>query len=262
MCKLKSKPPCMKQVYAHLLFLFSLTVYGQEECKTTLMLSVGDCRKKDASPVNGADTILVYKLPENTLKYRLIPGQYDTFPIRLDNIPVSAYQLKYKNNYNQLIVRRINLGYRDVNSIELCPDQLESYPQNTLSLLRNNDSIVINVHSSGCFFGVKERLVIIKMEDRFIAKLYFVSRLGTMLIKPAGGTVADNSLINERILDEKTIKDFIRFENELNFEREWRCSSSDTYDIKSKHLNIKITDGSCTWDGFYYLKQSFFDGNK
>jgi hypothetical protein len=81
----------MKSIIQIILILFSVTTFGQVKSTTTVKLSVGDCRKNEAYSWRG-DTILFYKLPEDTVIFKVIPRQYRQFPIKLENIPVAEYR--------------------------------------------------------------------------------------------------------------------------------------------------------------------------
>jgi hypothetical protein len=248
----------MKLLIQIIFLLFSLATFGQTKKYTTIKLATGDCRKTEAYSWHGADTVLFYKLPEDTLLLKIIPRQYRQFPIKLENIPVSDYRLSYKNNFNQIVVRQISLTDQGINSIILCPDTLLEYPQNTLQKLQDKDSIIIAFYSQGCFHTDKLRLVITKEDKYFVANLYnilwtYETKKGKSKVKFKG-----RKLLNSTKLTDLNIIDFKKFENELNFAEDGGCTTTDMYVIESKYLNIKKTDGSCTWDGFFYLRKSFF----
>lgn len=222
------------------------------------MLSAGDCRENLNNSWKN-DTVYFYKLPEGLLKLIIIPRQYRQSPVKFENIPVSEYKLVYKNNFGQSAAKKIMLTDRAVNSIFLCPDKLVDYKQHTLAKLRDNDTIAINFQSLGCFHSAAFKIVIRKRSDRFLAGLYTVNldyetaEDGKILY------YREDSLVKEVSLTDENIQDFIRFENEINFINDkGRCTTTDWYIIKSKYLDIKATDGSCRWNGFYFLRKSFF----
>lgn len=250
----------MKLIIQITLILFSATTFGQTQKTTTIKLSTGDCKKNEAYSWR-ADSILFYKLPEDTLIFKVIPRQYRQFPIKLDNIPVAEYKLKFKNNFKQLVIKNIRLTDQETNSIILCPDNLLDYPQNTLSKLQDQDTIAINFHSQGCFHTTVSKILISKQGDRYLARLYDVNWGYVTKKKRTIRVNRGDSLIKSVTMTTQNIEDFNRFENEINFVNDGGCTTTDWYDIKSKYLNIKATDGSCSWNGFYYLRKSFF-GNK
>lgn len=132
------------------------------------------------------------------------------------------------------------------------------YPQNTLSKLQDKDTISINFHSQGCFHTTVSKILINKQGDDYLARLYDVNWGYVTKKKRTTMVNRGDSLIKTVTLTRQNIQDFIRFENEINFVHDGGCTTTDWYDIKSKYLNKKATDGSCGWDGFYYLRKSLF----
>jgi len=189
---------------------------------------------------------------------KVIPRQYRQFPIKLESIPVAEYKVVFKNNFKQVSIKQIKLIDQETNSIILCPDMLADYSQNTLSKLQDEDTISIKFHSQGCFHTTVSKILISKKGDKYLAKLYDVNWDYVTKKKRTTMQYRGDSLLKTVTLTPQNIKDFIRFENELNFVAGGGCTTTDWYDIKSKYLNKKATDGSCSWDGFHYLSKSFF----
>ncbi len=247
----------MKSLIQTISFLFSVTCFGQTQKTTTIKLSIGDCRTNEAYWWR-ADTILFYKLPEDTIMLRIIPRQYRQFPIKFENIPVSGYRLTNKNNFKQIVVKQIQLSDQNINSINLCSDSLLDYSQNTLLKLQDKDTISINFHSQGCFHTTLSKILISKQGDKYLATLYDVKWSYVTMKKKTTMQYRGDSLIKKVTMTKQNIQDFIRFENEINFVTDGGCTTTDWYDIKSAYLIKKATDGSCSWDGFYYLRKSLF----
>lgn len=247
----------MKLLIQTIFLFFSVTCFGQERKATTIKLSTGDCRTNEAYSWR-VDTVLFYKLPEDTIMLRVIPSQYRQYPIKLENIPVSEYKLTYKNNFNQSVVKQIKLADQNINSITLCPDSLLDYSQNTLLKLQEKDTISINFHSQGCFHTTLSKILFSKQDDKYLARLYAVNWVYATKKKKTTMQTRGDSLIKTVSMTKQNIQDFIRFENEINFVNESGCTTTDWYAIKSKYLNIKATDGSCSWNGFYYLRKSLY----
>jgi hypothetical protein len=137
-------------------------------------------------------------------------------------------------------------------------DYVVWYNQNTLAKLQDKDTISINYNSQGCFHTSLSKIIIIKESNGFVAKLYNVNGDNIFEERNDPFHVNSDSLLKTVILTKKNIKDFIRFENELNFVTDGGCTTTDKYEIKSAYLNIKKTDGKCRWSGFYFLRDSFF----
>lgn len=113
-----------------------------------------------------------------------------------------------------------------------------------------------------CFNNTLFKIIITKEGKSFLAKLcdvslYHPKKKGMITIQYRGGRI-----LQKITLTNKNLQDFLRFENELNFAFDGGCTTTDSYDIKSKYLNIKKTDGGCSWEGFYYLRKSFFGDEK
>ncbi len=248
----------MRLIIQTILLLYSTASFGQLLKTTTIKLSNGDCRTDEAYSWNGADTINFYKLPEDTIVFKIIPRKYREFPITIENVVISNYKMIYKNNFDQLITKQVSLTDQKTNSIVICPDTLLEYPQNTLSKFEDKDTISINFHSQGCFHTTVSKISISKEAGKYVARLYNVNWNYVTKKKKMTMQFLGDSLLKTVRLTNKNIQDFIRFENELNFVTDGGCTTTDLYDIKSKFLNTKKTDGSCSWNGFYYLRTSLF----
>jgi hypothetical protein len=247
----------MKTYYSLLFCLLPLTGFTQTAKTSKLTVAISDCRTSNPYSGISADTVSFFKLPEGTLAFSIIPGKQRELPIHFDSILISEYKINYKNNFKQHATILANVTGQEKQVIRICLDELSEYPQNTLTRLNNSDTISIAFHSLGCFGGDDERIVITKMQDQFIATIYYMDR---KYIKTKKGIYFDKekAVSTSTVLTNKNISDFIRFENELNFARDGGCTTTDNYVIRSKYLNIEKTDGSCTWDGFYALRRSFF----
>lgn len=60
------------------------------------------------------------------------------------------------------------------------------------------------------------------------------------------------------ILTDEQIRVYTRFEQELRTASDAGCTTTDHYEVSSKYLQLKRTDGSCQWMGFNYLTKAFF----
>ncbi len=252
----------MRLILQLLLLFYSIATFGQAQKTTTVRLSTGDCRSNEALSWRNPDTVTFYKLPEAALVYTIIPRQYRQWPIEIENVPTGNYKLIFENNYGQEVTRQITLTEKPANSIEICPDKLVEYKESVLAQFQDKDTISINFHSQGCFHTDVQKLVITKENDKFIARLYNVS---WYYVKKKGKTIMqyrDGAILKTVTMTSQNIEEFTRFENELNYARDGGCTTTDWYDVKSKYLNIKKTDGSCTWNGFYYLSKSLFGEKK
>jgi hypothetical protein len=251
----------MKSFFLFFLIFLSLTTFAQTVKSSKVILSISDCRGNNPYTGYRGDTVLFFKLPEDTLAFKIIPRKYRKFPINLDNIPVADYKLKYKNNFKQDMTMVVNVNGQNENFISICFDTLLSYTQNTLNKLQNKDTISIGFHSQGCFGGDNVRILITKRIDEFIATLFYTETEYVVKNKKTYSR-KERPASKSIVLTEKNIKDFTRFENELNFAKDGGCTTTDEYSIKGKYLNVQKTDGNCSWDGFYNLRKSFFGDQK
>jgi hypothetical protein len=251
----------MKSFILFFLIFLSLTTFAQKTKSSEVILSISDCR--GINPYTGfrCDTVLFFKLPEDTLAFKIIPRKYRKFPINLDSVPVSNYKLKYRNSFKQDMTMVVNVSGENENLISICFDTLLNYTQNTLKKLQNKDTISIRFHSQGCFGGDNVRIVITKKIAEFIATLFYTETEYVVKNKKTYNR-KERPASKSIILTEKNIKDFVRFENELNFAKDGGCTTTDEYSIKGKYLNVQKIDGNCSWDGFYNLRKSFFGDQK
>ncbi|MBO9564033.1 MAG: hypothetical protein J7621_14715 [Niastella sp.] len=206
----------------------------------------------------GSDTVSFYRLPEDTLAYVIMPGQVITWPAKIKNAVTGNYRVRYMNNYGQVVNKVVTLTEKLTNNVALCPDKLLAYPQNTLAKLQEKDSIVVWIHSSGCYHASGSKIVIIKVEGQLVARLYNAS---WKYVKKGRETVVefkDGKLLQTTTMNQEGVQGFIQFENELNYVKDGGCTSTDLYDVKSKYLNVNKTDGSCSWHGAYRLRKSIF----
>jgi hypothetical protein len=221
-----------------------------------VLLSVGDCRINDAYAIPGADSVKIYTVPGDSLVTTIIPRKFRHFSIEL-NLVKADYRIRYKNNFGQCVTRSFNL-HNDTTNIELCPDSLVSYSENTLLKLKAHDSLEITFHSRGCFNDDLMRLTVKKEGTKLIARLY--QRPWHNIAKRGKHSIQKRRyvLLKEKALDEADIISFVRFENELQFAHSGGCTTTDWYSVSSKYLTISKEDGNCGWNGFYILRTSWF----
>jgi hypothetical protein len=248
----------MELIISILLFLHSSGSFGHEPKTTTMRISVTDCRAEKGDSWYRGDSISIYKLPENKLVYKFKPGMSDNQPVTIQNLDTGNYHLVFKNSYYQTITQPITLEDKRLNEITLCMDKLSSYPQNTLVKLQDKDTISISFFSMGCFHMNVMKVLITKEADRFIAQLYKVSTFVPETRKRSQQLVFGQVPVKTVYMTQQHIDDFNRFENELKYATDQGCTTTDTYEIKSRDLNMKRTDGSCSWRGFHYFAKSVF----
>lgn len=280
----------MKLLILCILSLFTVVSYGQTVNTTTVVLSASDGRGNELNSWEVIfDTMYLYQLPEEVSGYMFTPGRLerenswpintilihkipedtlistlfnaateDPFPIRFENVPVGNYKLIYKNKFHQSVVTEIILKPQPTNSIVLFPGTLTDYSQNTLSKLKNKDTISIKYELMACFDDKVEELIIIKSKGKLIAKLYTYPVIYDIEKEMDVYDYANKLLLKSTTMTTENIRELIRFENELNFEFDNGCTTRNTYIVKSKYWNIEKEDASCRWGGYYYLRESLF----
>lgn len=232
--------------------IFTVPSFSQQHNTSNVVLSISDCRGGDQYAWVYCDSISFYKLPEDTLAFKILPRKYKKSFIALDNVLPSKYRITYKNYFKQQVAVQLEAEGHE-SHLNICLDTLLNYSQNTLSQLQPNDTISIGFSSFGCFDLDNERIVIKRKNEGFSATIFYLKGLGVMHNVKKRKTNAKTVLLTE-----KNIKDFIRFENELNFAEDGGCTSVDEYYITGKDLIVHKVDGNCRWNGFQHLKKSFF----
>ena len=102
-----------------------------------------------------------------------------------------------------------------------------------IDLLEVGESYLINLESVGCFSSSKNKITISRTDEGFFAKL-------------------DDST---KLLTEQDVADIRGFEKELYSIRPGNCTSSDNYTLRYNNEVIRVSDNTCSWNGFYRLKK-------
>jgi hypothetical protein len=209
----------------------------------TLELSTGDCRNNQHVRIGYRDTIQFFQ--NNKLTQKIIPMNYNQWPIDIENFNSGTYTVLYRNLYGKQVSKLITIpDTTDEYELQLCPDELLDYSFNSLSALKNGETIKIIFSSSGCFHQFRETLIITRQNNLFLAKL------------------TDINTTKSVTLTQSNVDAFKRFENEIReVKNSFGCTTVDTYTITSKSWTIKRVDGGCAWTGFYFLKKALFDKN-
>lgn len=242
-----------------IIFLWSLLPFASfaQSANPVVSISKIDCRSNsyDRGP---SDTVRFYKLPENALALEI---KYKAFspPVTTDQLSAGNYRVIFQNTFNQKVSEEIKISGQDTNRIELCATKLKDYPQNTLAKFQENDSLVINFASFGCFHSLKNNIIITKRDGVFHADSY--AENNPPVYKKRGYSkityrIAD--LVKSVVMNKEQLQAFLAFENELNYIRDGGCTTVDSYSIISKYLNVNKNDGTCRWDGFHHLYKSLF----
>ena len=242
----------------YLLLLISLSLFGQSTKKSKLLIKTSECKVNDGFFWHSNDTLYLINLQDNSIAGAITAQRFKEQTYLFENLSISNYKLIYTNNYGQQINKTITISELDTSHLNICPDLLLSYNQNSLDKLKNNDSLVLVYTSKGCFHKFKSKIVIQKIDNSFKAFLYADIEKEKKEKGRIRVLTTKDSLMKTVMLTQENLEDFIKFENELNYVKYAFCTTNDNYLIKSKVLNVKKTDGSCEWHGYSFLRKSFF----
>jgi len=114
----------------------------------------------------------------------------------------------------------------DINAQNFFNNNEQSQPT-IIELLENGESYSIEITSIGCFHGERETVVVSKESDVYTVQYQDFSK----------------------ILSEKDIEAFIRFELQLKALQMGGCTTVDTYVVRYKGEEFRTSDGTCSWQG-------------
>lgn len=215
-----------------LLTLFTLTFFTLMTCKAqiTLKVNIKDCRD------NGSFHYLdEFKLYKNGTLIKTVEPKHERKHL-IKNLSFGTYKIEYMSMFQKLECIDIEITKNKRYVVDLCINYMDynsdSYKP-FIDRLNESDSYVIQVSSQGCFHNSQEKYLIKRMDDNFY--LTFNKK--------------------EKLLNKREIDAIRHFEIELNYMNSFGCTTTDTYLIKYKNEKVIISDGSCSWNGIYHLKQ-------
>jgi hypothetical protein len=234
----------MKISVLHILFLFILSGYCRNSYATTLKIYSGDCRLNPPHVLIGSDTIRIYR--GETLVKMITSSIFRSVrePLVVENLSPGPYEIIFVNTFEQKVNKTITIPDTTEFSYRICPDELIKYPLNSLALLKENESIILYFKSTNCMVDSKEQLKIVRKKAHIEATL----RIG--------------NISTTIVLTKEKEDDFARFENELHcLKGDAMCTTQDYYTLRSKSGTFAKRDGTCNWEGYYFLKNSLFGGD-
>lgn len=234
----------LRSLYLFLLVFICIRSSAQHADTANLVLRTGYCKPIPYPNPTKPDSVLFFREKDNELIAKVLMRQQRHFPVDLA-LPKGDYRVVYPNIYGETINKKCSFYNDTTLELKLCPELLVSYPENTLSRLVNKESLSVDYHSIGCFNNSLERLTITRSNGQLEARLYGEGRKKHLLIR-------------QKKLNEKDIRSFVAFENELRIARKDGCTTRDYYSIRSKYWTCQVEDGSCSWRGFYTLKALLF----
>lgn len=246
----------MKQIIQTTILLLFVAACGQP-VKVNIDLYLQDCKDKMAH-WHESDTLVLHKLPEDTVEREItVPYWLDTKIIKIQDLPVSAFRLTFKNSFGQKISKQISTTSKPTQAVYVCIDSLQTYKPMSLARLQVGDSVVVVYNFNSDYNWVREKLVLLKTNSGLLAKLYGANGQttedGPKLSKPTLPVLRKTQLLNDG-----QAAAFTRFENELDHIRPDGSSINEQYQVKSKYGHIQKNSGTYDWWGFDFLKKTFF----
>jgi len=234
----------MKFITTGFLVFFIHYANCQQVLRTNLKVYTGDCRMHEHTLIS-PDTLWLHRQDTLVQKTVLRIGQGARDPIIIHDLLPGKYQLSFVNIYGQRMRKTLNVPDSGEFTFRICQDQTDDQRVNTLSKLKIGESVSIWFKQTGCFSDGNARLRITRKSGFFMA-----------LLDDHGN---GSHMILTAKLTPKMESDFTGFENELRLIKDGgRCTTQDYYTIESKYGAYTKRDGFCNWEGFYFLKQSFF----
>ncbi|MCK8482270.1 hypothetical protein [Psychroserpens algicola] len=152
----------------------------------------------------------------------------------IKDLKFGKYEIEYLTQFKKTERKKLELTEKKTYEIDLCIDyinyELESYKP-FIDRIKNGESYSIEINSSGCFHRSEEKITISRNANK-----YYIRFAET-----------------EKLLKDEDIDAIRCFEIELNYMESWGCTSVDDYVLKYKNNLVKISDGSCSWNGGGYL---------
>jgi len=154
----------------------------------------------------------------------------------------SKVRIEIENIFKQKIDTILILNKKNKN-YKICEDKFKEYELKTSveESIKNKNKWTLSFSSIGCFHQEKESIELTHKKGKVFA-IHKVNEKKKNKIK----------------LTQTKIKSLIVFEKKLKLMNrpDGGCTTSDYYTIKSEIENYEITDSSCLWSGFHYLKKN------
>jgi hypothetical protein len=215
------------------LFFVFLSFFTQAKEKAELVINIADCR--DAK--NFA-FLLELRILKNGKEFKILKPQNENKQV-LKNLGFGVYTLVYKTMFEKEESLRVEIIENKRYSTNICTNYID-YSKDKykpfINQLQENESYTILILSQGCFHSNQDTLTIKRNND------IFIFTWGTKSKK----------------LSQSDIEKVRNFEIELNYMTNLGCTTVDTYFIKYNESTKKISDGSCSWNGNYFLKKQLF----
>jgi hypothetical protein len=227
--------PAINRTLKKILLVFAvfLSFQAKAEEKANLVINIADCR---GGSYNYLSEITILR---NGQAFKKIEPQHEKKQV-LNDLELGTYTLVYTSLFNKEVNLIVEITSNNEYSIDICTNYID-YSKETyvpvIDRLQENESYSILLSSQGCFHFTHDTIII--KREKQIYTLSWGDKSKQL-------TVADMDVIRH-------------FEIELNHMTDNGCTTTDTYVVKYEGVQIqKIHDGSCMWNGDYYLKKQLF----
>jgi hypothetical protein len=215
-------------------FLSSIVVFSQ----ATLQVKVRDCRQ--TSSLLNIDEFKLYRSDSLLMTVRPI-GQ----PKPILNLERGQYTLVYTGWFGKEVSTSVEIKKKKLYTVDLCLFTLdyekEAYTPFIDSLRRREWYAILLYHHDSIFnfpkdtFPASDQFMLIArtLDDSYYARYKGIAKL----------------------LNKREIEMIRRFEMDLNYVNAKVCDVKDYYIINYRNTILRVTDESCAWRGFEYLKR-------
>lgn len=225
-------------MYKYILFiLFAFNAYSQE--KASIRFFPSDCRE-EKSP---EEKYYKYAWWTKEVTIKNNSGYSETVVkkhgenLEVKNLEKGNYTIIYESMFAKVIEMPFNVEEYKKYEVDLCTNIID-YSKEAfkprISQLKNNEAFTINFYSQGCFHSDEKVLTISRKRKKY-------------LLEYEG---------NLKQLSKEEIKMIEHFEIELTYATKGGCTTSETYHIQFKNKDDYYHDGTCKWNGLYYLMKN------
>jgi len=236
-----------------LVFLLVALIFSSQGMKSStgqpyasLRIEIKNCRQSQIKRYPSLkDSLLVVK---NDIPFQKLDGLNTLHTLR--DLDTGVYTIHYRSVYGNEEKTAIHIiAFKPYNTT-VWADSLVYAKETTIPIidqLRDNDFYTIIMVSDGCFSAAHDTLTIRKIKDKYRA--IWKSNIPKFISHSFN-------------LTPKQLETIRKFELELNYmNNEDDCTTIDTYTINYQATTKTIVDGSCSWRGYYLLREKLLGKN-
>ena len=198
-----------------------------------MIISIQDCRNSQL------EYLSELKVLKDGKMFKTLNPKFENQQT-LKNLEVGTYSLVYKSLFKIETTQIVKITEYKSYKIQLCTnfiDYEKEIYKPIINQLTENNSYKVEMSSQGCFHSEKDSFTITRnTKDDYYIKWGEKSKK----------------------LNEQDIESIGHFEIELNHMNSFGCTTVDTYTVVYNGNSILISDGSCDWNGFMYLRIEIF----